>query len=367
MAPDTTSTTTMQCITAPRYTSPAAYELTTLPRPEVTDANDVLIQVHAASVNPIDVKKASGALKAAFKDQFPYKIGYDCAGVVQRVGGGVTSFQEGDEVFVRLPEPSRGSLAEYVKCPDRFLALKPPALSFGDAASLPLAAMISLQALRKYRGSLEGKTVFIPAALSGTGAYACQLAKNVFSAGKVITSVSTAKVARVPELLGEGVVDQIIDYTTTSVHTSIPPQSIDFLLDTTGQAMSFLSLMVPHTSRIVSISTSPSGAQLQECQMMKRPHGLPPVQVPSWVRMTLNVTDGVRQLRAKRWGVEYGYLFLEPNGEDLRTLSGYVAEGKLRPVVGRRVDLRDLEGVREACSTVYGGKGGVGKVVVNVR
>ncbi|RMZ82878.1 hypothetical protein DV737_g1875, partial [Chaetothyriales sp. CBS 132003] len=239
----------------------------------------VQIRVHAASINPIDVKKASGMMKLAMYDEFPYKIGFDCAGIVSEVGNGVKKFKVGDEVYVRLPETSRGSWAEYAKCQEYYVAPKPKPLSFGDAASLPLAAMTALQAMRLYKGSLEGKTVFVPAGLSGTGAYACQLAKNIFRAGKVITTVSTSKVPKVPELLGEGVVDQIIDYTKESATASIPRASVDFLLDTTGQSMQFLSLMVPSTSSIVSISTLPSGTQLQESPLMQRPDKPP---MPWW-------------------------------------------------------------------------------------
>lgn len=119
-----------------------------------------------------------------------------------------------------------GSWSEYAKSPDHLVALKPKSLSFSDAASLPLAATTALQALKKYKGSLAGKTVFVPAGrefssmsdwkkillmysiVSGTGNFALQLAKNVFGAGKVITTVSTGKIPKVPKLLGEGVVDQ---------------------------------------------------------------------------------------------------------------------------------------------------------------
>jgi NADPH:quinone reductase-like Zn-dependent oxidoreductase len=94
--------------------------------------------------------------------RFPYKLGYDCAGVVAETGSQVSSFKVGDEVYVRLPERSRGSWSEYAKCAESFVAHKPKNLSFGDAASLPLAALTTLQALRKYRGSLAGKTVFVP-------------------------------------------------------------------------------------------------------------------------------------------------------------------------------------------------------------
>lgn len=118
--------------------------------------------------------------------------------------------------------------------------------------------------------------------VSGTGAYTCQLAKNVFRAGKVITTVSTAKIPLVPKLLGEGVVDQsklldceasradtpVIDYTKDDPAAIIPRGSIDFILDTTGEAMKHLSLMVPSTSTIVSISTLPSGTQLQQSPVM---------------------------------------------------------------------------------------------------
>ncbi|RMZ92629.1 hypothetical protein DV736_g132, partial [Chaetothyriales sp. CBS 134916] len=278
----------MLCITAPRYTDPSKYELSRLPVPTLSEPTEILIEVHAASINPIDVKKASGVMKLVLRDEyallsyvpgciahkyrrFPYKIGFDCAGIVSELGSRVTRFKVGDEVYVRLPETSRGSWAEYAKCQEYFIAPKPRSLDFGDAASLPLAAMTALQALRLYKGSLEGKTVFVPAGLSGTGAYACQLAKTVFRAGKVITTVSTAKVPKVPELLGEGVVDQVIDYTKESPTTAIPRGSVDFLLDTTGESMQFLSLMVPSTSSIVSISTLPSGTQLQKSPLMQRP------------------------------------------------------------------------------------------------
>lgn len=121
----------------------------------------------------------------------------------------------------------KGSCSEFVSCHEDFIALKPPSLSYEDAASIPLAAMTALQALRKYEGDLAGKTVFVPAGcmlpsffffmmlilmqlyvVSGTGSFACQIAKHVFHADKVITTVSTSKVPKVKELLGEGTVDE---------------------------------------------------------------------------------------------------------------------------------------------------------------
>lgn len=95
--------------------------------------------------------------------RFPYIIGYDVAGTVVEVGTDVQTLKVGDEVYARLPEIHRGSWAEYAKSTEAFIALKPTNMSFSEAASLPLAAVTALQAFNQYSGSLEGKTVFIPA------------------------------------------------------------------------------------------------------------------------------------------------------------------------------------------------------------
>ncbi|KAK2603289.1 hypothetical protein N8I77_009755 [Diaporthe amygdali] len=353
----------MLAITAPSYVDPSGYQLSTLARPVVSDRTDVLFRVRAASINPVDVKKAAGAFKLAVKDSFPYQIGYDCSGVVTQVGEDVSDIKVGDEVYARLPEANRGSWSEYAKCPERYVALKPKNLSFEDAASLPLAGMTALQTLSRYQGSLSGKTVFIPAGLSGTGAYACQLAKKVFHADKVITTVSTSKIDQVPKLLGEGTVDLVIDYTKQDPLKIIPRGSVHFVLDTTGEAMSFLPLMASPDGLIVSIATQPSGTQLQQSSVMKRPDS---PRLPWFGHLALDILDKYRRTRARWWGVGYEYLFLDPNAKDLVILARHVEEGNVIPIVGCTVDLKDIEGMKEACGTVYNGKGGLGKTVIKV-
>ncbi|KAM3512392.1 hypothetical protein MY11210_003958 [Beauveria gryllotalpidicola] len=357
-------TSTMLSITAPKYTKPDGYQRSEVAKPAVAQPTDVLIRVHAASINPIDVKKADGLMKMAVHDTFPYKMGYDAAGVVEEVGSGVTTFKAGDEVYVRLPETSRGAWAEFVVCPESFIARKPKNLSFSEAASLPLAAMTALQALREYKGSLEGKTVFIPAGLSGTGAYGLQIAKNIFKAGKVITTVSTSKVPKVPELLGAHVVDQVIDYTKEDPIKTIPAASVDFIFDTTGQATEFMPLLVKGSGLVVSVSTVPSGATLQNSSFMDTPDR---PRLPIAVRVFLDATDQLRKLKARFYGVEYKYIFVEPSGKHLALLGDAAEQGKLRPVVGLRVDLGDIDKVREACWQTYNGKGGLGKTVFEVK
>jgi NADPH:quinone reductase-like Zn-dependent oxidoreductase len=144
----------------------------------------------------------------------------------------------------------------------------------------------------------------------------------------------------------------------------IPRGSVDFLFDTMGQAMRYLSLMVPTTGSIISISSLPSGTQLQNSGLMKRPDN---PQLPWLPRLILDILDGIRKMRASRWGVEYQYMFLHPRGTELVELAAFVDAGLLRPVVGTSVRFDDIEGVRKAAGMVYEGKGGLGKVVIEVR
>lgn len=212
--------------------------------------------------------------------------------------------------------------------------------------------------------------------------FACQLAKHVFRAGKVITTVSTAKIPKLKELLGENTIDEgkfllmhcsiicalsnncsVIDYTKSDPRDVIEHGSVDFLFDTVGLSMDLLCLMRPGSSRIVSVSTLPSGNQLQTSSLLKLPHK-PTIPFP--FRMGLNLLDGIRRLRANRYHTEYSYMVLESSGKDLDELKQYVEDGGLRTVVGTKVDLRDIEEVRKACGVVYSGRGGVGKLVINV-
>jgi NADPH:quinone reductase-like Zn-dependent oxidoreductase len=145
-------------------------------------------------------------------------MGYDMAGVVAAVGTGVTAFEVGDEVYARLGDNYRGSIAEYALALDGLTVKKPKSLSFSQAASIPLASQTALQALDRGElglpGGLKGKTVFIPAGLSGTGSFAVQLAKNCFGAGKVITTLSTGKISKIKELLGDSAPDQVVGRST---------------------------------------------------------------------------------------------------------------------------------------------------------
>lgn len=166
-------------------------------------------------------------------------MGYDCAGIVTETGQDVHKLKVGvpsildcpnfpgvimgfdRQYLFQLLKKNKGSCSEFFRCSEEHTGLKPPSLSFEDVASIPLAAITALQALRLYRGDLAGKTVFMPAGCSiashflfldlfandalvnETGLFACQLPKHAFRAGRVITSLA-AKIPRLKEFLGGG-------------------------------------------------------------------------------------------------------------------------------------------------------------------
>lgn len=156
---------------------------------------------------------------------------------------------------------------------------------------------------------------------------------------------------------------EVIDYTKSDPRDVIEHGTVDFLFDTVGLAMEYLCLMRPGSSRIVSVSTLPSGNQLQASPLLRLPHN--PI-MPFPFRMGLNMLDLIRKCRARRYSTEYSYMFLESSGKDLEELKGYVEDGRLRTVVGTTADLRDTEAVRQACEVVYNGRGGLGKLVIRV-
>jgi NADPH:quinone reductase-like Zn-dependent oxidoreductase len=181
------------------------------------------------------------------------------------------------------------------------------------------------------------------------------LLKSVFGVGKLITTVSTAKVALVPELIGAGVVDQIIDYKTQNPVKVLKPQSVDFLLDTAFTAMSFLPAMKPKSGLILTI-TGKSGDHIAQ-EWPATP----------WLLVKLaNTMDAMYRWRAWRWGVRYDHVFVVPAEKDLDMLAEWYKEKKVKAIIGEKLKMYDLENVRRVGGIVYAGKGGIGNYVIEI-
>ena len=137
--------------------------------------NQVLIEIHSASVNPIDYKIIEGLLKQINKLTFPYPIGFDVAGIVVEKGSKVKNLEVGDKVYSRVPSESPGSFAEYIAVDSHVVCLKPSNLNFSEAASLPLVGLTTLQSFEK-AGLKKGDKVLIHAGSGGIGSFAIQYA-----------------------------------------------------------------------------------------------------------------------------------------------------------------------------------------------
>ncbi len=199
----------MKAIVYTKYGSPDVLELKEVEKPTPKD-DEVLVKVHAASTNAADwhllradpflIRLDSGLLKP--KNQI---LGADIAGQVEAVGRNVTQFQRGDEVFGDISGCGFGAFAEYVSVPENVLALKPANLTFEEAATVPMAAVTALQALRDKGQIQSGQKVLINGASGGVGTFAVQIAKSF---GAEVTGVrSTGKMDMVRSIGADHVID----------------------------------------------------------------------------------------------------------------------------------------------------------------
>ncbi len=213
--------------------SPSVFKLQDIPAPTIQTETDVLVRLRAAGINPIDTKlRARGTF---YPEKTPHVLGCDAAGVVEAVGAGVQSFQVGDEVFFCNGGlgGSRGTYAEFAVVDQRFLALKPAALSFAEAAAAPLVLITAWESLYD-RGRLQaGQTVLIQAGAGGVGHVAVQLAK--LQGAEVCTTVSSEEKANFVKHLGA---DSVILYKNTDVVDEVltwtQGQGVDLAFDTVG-------------------------------------------------------------------------------------------------------------------------------------
>jgi NADPH:quinone reductase-like Zn-dependent oxidoreductase len=216
------ATQNMQTIRVYAYGAPDQLKYEQAPRPEPAEG-EVLVRVHAAGVNPADWKVRQGLFRAFSDQEFPYTPGADMAGVVVKVGPGVTTFQEGQQVYGRS---NKGSYAEYATALASLLALKPESLSFDEAATVPVGATTAWQALFDNGHLQAGQRVLILGASGGVGLFAVQFAR--WKGAHVIGTTSTSNVAFVHSLGAE----TVVDYTTTLVEQAV--HDVDLVVDTIG-------------------------------------------------------------------------------------------------------------------------------------
>ncbi|AUG81178.1 alcohol dehydrogenase [Kitasatospora sp. MMS16-BH015] len=241
----------MKAITYRSYGGPEVLEYVDAPMPKL-GPDSVLVKVRAASVNPVDWKIQAGYLDGVLDAVFPVVPGWDVAGVVEQVGVGVTEYAVGDEVigYVREDMVGRGTFAEYVAAPVRTLARKPAALSFEQAAGLPLAGLTAYQALVGALAVKPGETVLIHAAAGGVGSLAVQVAVSL--GARVIGTASERNhdylrgLGAEPVAYGEGLAERV---------RVLAPAGVDAVLDLVGgEALQLSPALLAEGGRLASIA-----------------------------------------------------------------------------------------------------------------
>ncbi|MGN6611015.1 MAG: NADP-dependent oxidoreductase [Angustibacter sp.] len=239
----------MKAITISSYGGADVMELTDQPDP-IVGPDYVLVRVKASSVNPVDYKIREGYLQGAFPSHLPMILGWDVAGVVEKVGPAVREFAEGDEVigYVRKDSIEHGTYAELVAAHVRHLARKPASATFEEAAALPLAGLTALQSLRLAQVG-EGDTVLVHAAAGGVGSFAVQIAKSL--GARVIGTASAGNHEYLRSLGAEPV--EYGDKLVAAVQ-ELAPDGVDAVVDYVGgDALAASPELAKSNDRIVSI------------------------------------------------------------------------------------------------------------------
>ena len=333
----------MKAFIVDRYGSNDGVRAGEMPDPQMHD-DDVLVQIHAASVNPVDLKIRDGKLKLVLPYRLPFVLGNDLAGVVVRVGSGVRRFKPGDEVYARPDKDRIGAFAEFISIKEDAVANKPKQLTMEEAASIPLVGLTAWQALIERANLQRGQKVLIHAGSGGVGTFAIQLAKHVGAI--VATTTGTANLEWVKRLGA----DIVIDYKRDDFETTL--RDYDAVLDTLGGETLEKSLRVlKRGGKLISISGPPDPDFAKEVGA-------------TWIvgLATRLLSYRIRR-SAKRHHVTYSFLFMRPSGDQLREIGSLIDAGVIRPVVDR---VFPFESTKEALAYVERGRA-KGKVIVKVR
>ena len=271
--------------------------------------NDILIEIQAAAINPIDKSIILGNLQGLLPIPLPSTSAYDVSGIVVEKGNEVSNFEIGDLVYSRVPQEQMGTLAEYVAVNSNAVSKKPDNISFEKAAGLPLAGLTALQSL-EYADIKENDKVLIHAGSGGVGSFAVQYAKA--KGAYVYTTTSTSNVKWVKELGA----DRVIDYKTED-YKSIA-KDVDVVFDTLGKNYSLESFEVVKTGGIVVSVVGP----LDEASA--KMFGMADYKLPEELANASNEKNA-----------EYKFIFMHPNGEHLNEIKSLVEDGKIKPIIDK--------------------------------
>ncbi|MHB1324137.1 MAG: NADP-dependent oxidoreductase [Coriobacteriia bacterium] len=277
--------------------------------------DDVLVQVRAASINPLDRLIRDGQFKLVLKYKTPFVLGHDVAGLVTQVGAGVSEYKVGDEVYARPRDLRIGTFAEYIAIDSADVALKPGSLTMEEAAAVPLVALAAWQMLVDLARIKPGQKILVHGGAGGLGSTVIQLAKHLGA------YVATTARGSDEEKVRDFGADEVIDYTNSDFTELL--SGFDVVIDSIGGDTLTRSLAVLKPGGLAISAVSPPDAAFAD--QVGHP-GLRPVMA----LMSRKV-----RAQARRRGVRRVFFFMRADGAELKKLAALYDAGALRPVVDR--------------------------------
>ncbi|KPW71441.1 Alcohol dehydrogenase GroES domain protein [Pseudomonas syringae pv. coriandricola] len=333
----------MKALTFENYGKSPHIAINHVPRPAIKP-DELLVEVYAAGLNPIDNMITTGTFKPVLKFQLPATMGSDLAGVVVQVGSAVTRFKTGDAIYASVFDLGRGSIAEFVAVPQSAAALKPANLDFVQAASIPMVGLTAWQALKERANLRSGQKVFIPAGSGGIGTFAIQLAKNL--GANVATTTSTGNIPLVRSLGA----DEVVDYKKQAFDHVL--HGYDVVLGTTrGDTIEKAVGILKPGGKIVSL-VGPLDKAFAQARRMN-----------FFFRFVFGLMSRKIRRLANKNNVTYSFLFVRPDGEQLEEIGKLLERERIKPVVDK---VFPFEQAKEGLE--YLGKGRAkGKVVIRIK
>jgi NADPH:quinone reductase-like Zn-dependent oxidoreductase len=330
----------MKAATIRAYGGPDVLRVEELPEP-VLRPRDVLVEVRAAGVNPVDCKIRSGAQRAFIRHRMPAVLGLDVSGVVLEVGAKARRFRRGDEVYGSPTHARQGTYAARVAIDESELARKPKSVSHVDAASLPLVAQTAWQCLVTSANLLASEKVFIQAGAGGVGTFAIQLAKHL---GATIATTCSAANAELVKSLGA---DVVVDHRRERFEEVL--SGYDVVLESIGGEDRARALRVLRPGgRLVYITSG-----LPERTARHGPYFGAAFAIGDMLRFGVSARFG---------GKRAAFVVRRPNAAQLSEIAALVDRGVVRPVVERTFP---LELVADAHRAIESGKTR-GKIVIDM-
>ena len=294
-------------------------EIAEVARPKLQDSS-VLVEVYAASLNPIDNILRAGFLRQMLELTFPHVKGYDVSGKVVEIGKNVKNVKIGDEVFARPNQMDAGSVAEFARIQEDELAIKPSNMTHEQAASVPLAGLTAWQALITKGKIKEGNKVLIHAGSGGVGTLAIQIAKHF---GAFVATTTSGKNAGLVKELGA---DLVIDYTTQNFEDEL--SDCDLVIDTIGgETLARSFKVLKKGGKMVSVKSHDN------------------------------------ENLAEKYGVHFEWFFMSPDGKKLSELAKLISQGTVKTVID---SVFHMDQAAEAFDKLSTGRA-KGKIVIAVK